>query len=87
MRILNLKVLLFMNNEVQPPFLFLACQIYGCLGAIFGTCSIMTMVVIGYDRYNVIVKGFSGVKITAGKVQHLAHILNIDCFRWDFLNF
>ncbi len=26
--------------------------------------SIMTMVVIGYDRYNVIVKGFNGVKIT-----------------------
>ena len=25
------------------------------------------MVVIGYDRYNVIVKGFNGVKITAGK--------------------
>ncbi len=24
------------------------------------------MVVIGYDRYNVIVKGFSGTKITAG---------------------
>ena len=27
----------------------------------------MTMVVIGYDRYNVICKGFNGVKITAGK--------------------
>ena len=25
------------------------------------------MVVIGFDRYNVIVKGFSGTKITAGK--------------------
>ena len=36
------------------------------MGAIFGTCSIMTMVVIGYDRYNVIVKGFSGKKITPG---------------------
>jgi hypothetical protein len=34
----------------------------------------MTMVVIGYDRYNVIVKGFSGVKITAGKVIH--HLQN-----------
>jgi r-opsin len=32
-----------------------------------GTVSIMTMVVIGYDRYNVIVKGFSGTKITGGK--------------------
>ena len=27
----------------------------------------MTMVIIGYDRYNVIVKGFQGAKITAGK--------------------
>merc|ERR1719422_715599 len=26
------------------------CKLYGCLGAIFGTCSIMTMVVIGYDN-------------------------------------
>ena len=26
----------------------------------------MTMVVIGYDRYNVIVKGFKGTKITSG---------------------
>merc|ERR1719323_2304976 len=42
------------------------CKLYGCLGAIFGTCSIMTMVVIGYDRYNVIVKGFSGKKISPG---------------------
>ncbi len=27
----------------------------------------MTMVIIGYDRYNVIVKGFNGVKINAPK--------------------
>ena len=27
------------------------CQLYGFLGAICGTCSILTMVVIGYDRY------------------------------------
>jgi len=45
----------------------LACRLYGCLGAIFGTCSLMTMILIGYDRYNVIVKGFAGVKITPGK--------------------
>lgn len=32
-----------------------------------GTVSIMSMVVIGYDRYNVIVKGFSGTKITPFK--------------------
>ena len=32
-----------------------------------GTVSIYTMVVIGYDRYNVIVKGFSGIKINMAK--------------------
>jgi hypothetical protein len=31
-----------------------------------GTNSLMTMVVIGYDRYNVIVKGFQGVKMNPG---------------------
>jgi hypothetical protein len=38
------------------------------LGGIFGTLSLLTMIVIGYDRYNVIVKGFTGVKITPAKV-------------------
>ena len=31
---------------------------------ITGVAAILTMVVIGYDRYNVIVKGFTGKKIT-----------------------
>lgn len=44
----------------------LGCKIYALAGAICGTTSILTMVVIGYDRYNVIVKGFSGTKITPG---------------------
>jgi len=44
----------------------LGCELYGFIGAVCGTCSILTMVVIGYDRYNVIVKGFSGQKITPG---------------------
>ena len=42
----------------------LGCQLYGATGAITGVCSILTMVAIGYDRYNVIVKGFAGTKIT-----------------------
>ena len=41
----------------------LMCQVYACIGGIFGTVSIVTMVVIGYDRYNVIVCGFKGVKL------------------------
>ena len=44
----------------------LGCQLYGATGAITGVCSILTMVAIGYDRYNVIVKGFTGKKISSG---------------------
>jgi len=40
-----------------------------------GTASIMTMVVIGFDRYNVIVKGFSGAKITGGKAAAILFVL------------
>ena len=35
----------------------LACKLYACMGAIFGVAAIVSMVVIGFDRYNVIVKG------------------------------
>ena len=49
--------------------LILACKLYAALGNMFGVSAIVTMVVIGFDRYNVIVKGFSGAKINAGKVK------------------
>ena len=45
------------------------CKLYGFIGAVCGCVSILSMVVIGYDRYNVIVKGFNGVKITSGKAM------------------
>jgi len=45
------------------------CKLYGFIGAVVGTVAILSMVVIGYDRYNVIVKGFNGVKITPGKAM------------------
>eukprot|EP00096_Caligus_rogercresseyi_P013379 TRINITY_DN6038_c0_g1_i1.p1 TRINITY_DN6038_c0_g1~~TRINITY_DN6038_c0_g1_i1.p1 ORF type:complete len:378 (+),score=135.11 TRINITY_DN6038_c0_g1_i1:116-1249(+) len=51
------------------------CKLYGCIGAVCGVVSILTMVVIGYDRYNVIVKGLNGFKISAGKA--LGIILSI----------
>jgi len=54
------------------------CQLYAMVGAICGTTSILTMVVIGYDRYNVIVKGFNGVKITSGKAFVLL------CMIWGY---
>ena len=46
----------------------------------FGVSAIVTMVVIGFDRYNVIVKGFAGAKINAGKVTKvLTFIFFIFC--------
>ena len=53
----------------------LAYDVYGFLGALFGTCSIMTMVVIGYDRYNVIVKGLTGKRISPGMATIILIVL------------
>lgn len=44
-----------------------ACELYACTGSVFGLCSILTMAVISFDRYNVIVKGMNGVRMTNGK--------------------
>uniref|UniRef100_A0A182QYM4 G-protein coupled receptors family 1 profile domain-containing protein n=1 Tax=Anopheles farauti TaxID=69004 RepID=A0A182QYM4_9DIPT len=41
---------------VFGPF---ACEVYACLGSLFGCASIWTMTMIAFDRYNVIVKGLS----------------------------
>ncbi|CAB4056322.1 OPN4 [Lepeophtheirus salmonis] len=80
MFVINLAISdLIMMTSMGPPVtinIFLqrywawgvfGCKLYGCVGAVCGVVSILTMVVIGYDRYNVIVKGFNGTKITAGK--------------------
>ncbi len=42
------------------------CNFYGFMGGVFGTSSLIIIILIGYDRYNVIVKGLSGNKITPG---------------------
>jgi len=79
--VLNLAFsdLLMMTGQALPIFFnmvagedywcwgVLGCKLYAVHGAIVGTSSIWTMVVIGFDRWNVIVKGFNGTKITAGK--------------------
>jgi len=43
------------------------CELYACLGAITGLCSIWSLAFISYDRYNVIVKGVSAAPLTTGK--------------------
>ena len=43
------------------PFM---CELYACTGSVFGLCSICTMAAISYDRYNVIVNGMNGTRMT-----------------------
>jgi len=43
------------------------CELYAALGGVFGMCSINTMAAISFDRYNVIVRGMSGTRMTNGK--------------------
>ncbi|XP_076030391.1 compound eye opsin BCRH1-like [Oratosquilla oratoria] len=43
------------------------CELYACLGAIFGLCSLWTLAFISFDRYNVIVNGVSSAPLTKGR--------------------
>eukprot|EP00088_Acartia_fossae_P038226 TRINITY_DN39527_c0_g1_i1.p1 TRINITY_DN39527_c0_g1~~TRINITY_DN39527_c0_g1_i1.p1 ORF type:complete len:343 (+),score=8.85 TRINITY_DN39527_c0_g1_i1:113-1141(+) len=52
---------IFSTYWAYGPF---ACRLYGCFGAVFGTVSLLTMAAIGYERYNVIVKGFTDDNMT-----------------------
>jgi len=47
----------------------LMCEIYGMAGSLFGCVSIWTMVMIAFDRYNVIVKGMSADPLTNKKAS------------------
>ncbi len=42
------------------------CNFYGFMGGVFGTSSLIIIILIGYDRYTVIVKGLHGNKLTHG---------------------
>ncbi|XP_066962912.1 compound eye opsin BCRH2-like [Macrobrachium rosenbergii] len=48
-----------------------ACQLHAFTGSVFGLCSLLTLVAIGYDRYCVIVKAFDGGHMTSGKAFFL----------------
>ncbi|XP_071516882.1 compound eye opsin BCRH1-like [Panulirus ornatus] len=43
------------------------CELYAALGAVTGVCSIWTLGMISWDRYNIICNGFNGPKLTQGK--------------------
>jgi hypothetical protein len=47
--------------------ILIGCQVYGFMGGLCGTASIVTQAVIALDRYSVIVFPFSSVKRTSKK--------------------
>merc|ERR1719419_1099666 len=69
-----------MFNITQRTWAFgkLGCQLYGALGGICGVNAILTMVIIGYDRHNVIVKGLLGKKIS----PNMAFLTIVGC--WSY---
>ncbi|MCF6794485.1 7 transmembrane receptor, partial [Corynebacterium pseudokroppenstedtii] len=54
----------FAETWILGPFM---CEVYGMAGSLFGCVSIWTMVMIAFDRYNVIVRGMSADPLTSKK--------------------
>lgn len=46
----------------------LLCKLYAFAGGVFGTASILTLLFIAIDRYNVILYGITGHRVTYTKV-------------------
>jgi len=55
------------------------CKLFAALGGITGTCSIMSMVLIGWDRCRVIVGGISVQRISKGKAGLICIVVWIYC--------
>nr|QIW86034.1 opsin M6 [Neogonodactylus oerstedii] len=43
------------------------CSMYGALAGVTGVCTIWSLAMISYDRYNIICNSFNGPKLTKGK--------------------
>ncbi|KAK7602962.1 hypothetical protein V9T40_002961 [Parthenolecanium corni] len=71
-------------NSIHEQWSFgpAACTLYGVIGSIFGVTSIWTMVIIALDRYNVIVKGIGGKKLTMTSVSLILLFIWIHAFVW-----
>jgi len=52
-------------------FSHFACEMYACFGAVSGVCSIWTLCMISFDRYNLICNGFNGPKLTQGRAMFM----------------
>lgn len=59
-----------------------ACQVHAFCGSLFGYNQIFTLTCISYDRYNVIVNGFAGKKLTYSRVTSLIIIAWIWATGW-----
>ena len=53
------------------------------IGALFGYTQIMTLTVISWDRYNVIVNGFKGTPLTFQKVVLILTVVWIIALGWS----
>ncbi|XP_050738699.1 compound eye opsin BCRH1-like [Eriocheir sinensis] len=58
------------------------CGVYAALGAITGVCSIWTLCMISYDRFNVICNGFNGPKLTQGKAMAMCAFCWLMAIGW-----
>ena len=54
------------------------CKLYGCLGGVFGTCSLVTLVFIGYDRYLLVCYG------TTNSKMNWCRVLCVLIFIWGY---
>jgi len=58
------------------------CELYAALGAVTGVCSIWTLGMISWDRYNIICNGFNGPKLTMGKAVGMCLFCWIMAIGW-----
>ena len=49
------------------------CEYYAFLGSVSGMCSINSMTAIAFDRYNVIVRGMNGPRMTNGICPNISY--------------
>ncbi|XP_057380856.1 compound eye opsin BCRH2-like [Daphnia carinata] len=61
----------------------LGCQIHAFCGALCGYSQITTLVLISWDRYNVIVKGFNAAPLTFGKASTMIILSWLYAFGWS----
>ncbi|KAI9564467.1 hypothetical protein GHT06_008206 [Daphnia sinensis] len=66
------------------PFL---CELYSCTASVFGLGSITTMAAISYDRYNVIVNGMNGPRMTYKKAAGLITFCWCYAILWSIFPF